>query len=280
MRLVPPAMQAALQRGVTHFCHCWLIRRADGTALGLTDHDADLEFDGRRFHADAGLSLSALETRLGLAAPQPEAGGVLSSRHLQAADLAAGLYDHAQFDLWLVDWQDPANRLLLSGGRFGAVRLQEQRFTVQLQPAAGGLEQPRGRLYQTACDAALGDARCRADVSAAPFRRTAVVQRIDGPLLVTEIISAPADWFAHGHVETSTGKMLGIRADAAETDGRHLHLWQDADALVSSGDRVAVLAGCDKTLAACRSKFNNAVNHQGFPDLSDDRLLIGVEAGA
>lgn len=276
MRLLPEAMRRDLQAGVTHFCHCWSITRRDGRHVGLTDHDADVVFDGRSFHADAGLSLSAVDAQIGLDGPKPEASGVLSSRHLKTEDLAIGLYDEARFDLWLVDWRATDNRMLLMHGTFGPVRATEGRYAVRLKPAGADLERPEGRLYQQNCDAELGDARCRAVIAAAPFRVSVRIRQAQGPLLLTEKTPSDAGWFADGHVELPTGRRLAIRADTQNEEGRIVHLWADAPSQLSAGDEVILIAGCDKRPETCSEKFNNMINYQGFPSLSDERLLIGV----
>ncbi len=279
MRILPSSMRTSIDQGVTHFCHCWHITRRDGTVLGLTNHDDDVVFKDVRFHAEAGITLSALDARLGLDAARPEAEGVLHNGYLQADDLAAGLYDAAQFDLWLVDWQAPENRLLLMVGQFGAVRLEGDRFAVRLQPTGDGFNQPRGRLFQKLCDAALGDKRCRALVTVAPFQIEAEVLRVTGALLVIAAQSHAADWFAHGTIITHGGRRLTVRADVKTDTERHLHLWQDATALVQVGDLVQVRSGCDKQISTCKAKFSNVINYQGFPDLSDDKVLIEIASG-
>lgn len=277
-RLLPPAMRAALDQGVTHFCYCWHIKRRDGLQLGLTDHDRDIQFNEIAFHAQAGISLSALDARLGLDAARPEAQGVLSHDYLTEADLAAGLYDEARFDLWLVDWQAPENRMLVMVGQFGSVHLIDQRFTVGLAPQQGGYDAPRGRLFQKTCDAVLGDARCRAPISAPPFRFRLRVQALAGGQIETGAVDRPNGWFAHGTIETPGGRKLMVRADHKTAQGRRLSLWQDGEGQLQLNDEITVTAGCDKRLGTCQHKFKNAVNYQGFPDLSDDKVLINVES--
>lgn len=281
MRLLPPQMRADLLSGVTHFCHCWHITRRDGGVLGLTNHDRDLNFNGIDFFAEAGISVSALDARLGLATPRPEAEGVLSDGHLRADDLAAGYYDGAQFDLWMVDWQNPNHRMLLLAGRFGAVRLQGKRFTVGLKPSDNSFAEARGRLYQKSCDAALGDARCSADISTAPF--SFLVAPID--VSKEQAVFNAADfiglaqtprWFSQGTILTPAGRRLVVRQDRSVDERRVLSLWQDASALLEEGVFVTLQAGCDKQLTTCQKKFANAINYQGFPDLSDDRVLINI----
>jgi len=280
MRILSKPLREKLDAGVTHFCHCWRITRRDGTQIGLTDHDARLTFDRGDFLPDAGISVSAIDMHVGLNAPQPEITGALSSPHLQAGDLRRGLYDDAAFELWLVDWQSPDNRLLLLAGHFGAMRHSEGRFHVALRHASDGLRQNRGRLYQKTCDAVLGDTRCHAAIDKPPFTQSAEILSANGASLVlAETGDRPDGWFMHGVLRNQAGKKFIIREDKKIAKRRHIALWQDVTDLIGAGDGVTLIAGCDRRLATCRDKFSNAINFQGFPDLADDGALIHIGSG-
>ena len=263
-RPIPAAMRAALQRGVTHFCHCWHIKRADGVQLGLTDHDRDISFNEISFHARAGISLSARDMRLGLTR-RGQATGVLSQDLLTKTDLAAGHYDNAAFDLWLVDWQNPTNRMLLMVGQFGRVQSVDGRFSVGLAPPGGGLDAPRGRVYQKTCDAVLGDARCGVALRKSPLSYKVNLRHVTRERLTVDRLERPDGWFTHGVVETRAGRKLMIREDKQTASGHQLYLWLDASDQLTAGDSVRLTTGCDKRLSTCRDKFANAVNFKAFP---------------
>ena len=46
MRHIPSELAARIESGAAGLCHAWVLRRADGVALGFTDHDRDLEVEG------------------------------------------------------------------------------------------------------------------------------------------------------------------------------------------------------------------------------------------
>ena len=54
MARCPAELQAHLDSGATTLCTCWRVIRNDGSPLGSTDHDRDLEFDGTTFEAATG----------------------------------------------------------------------------------------------------------------------------------------------------------------------------------------------------------------------------------
>jgi uncharacterized phage protein (TIGR02218 family) len=72
-----------------------------------------------------------------------------------------------------VNWQDPGERVLLRVGALGEIRRGKVAFTAEVRSLGHVLNQPVGRAWQAACDAALGDARCKVDVEAPPSRAPA-----------------------------------------------------------------------------------------------------------
>jgi uncharacterized phage protein (TIGR02218 family) len=280
MKHLPKDIAAALDKGVSGLCHCWHIVRRDGQALGLTDHDTPLSFDNLDFEANAGMQFSALEQRLGLASHGPEARGVLSSPSLAAADLRNGLYDHADFRLFLVDWQMPENHLLLMAGQFGPVRVEGDGFAVTLRGQGQQLNAITGRVYQPACDADLGDKNCRVNINASPNRRRADIVSVHGNSLVIAIGNEPDGWFRGGTLHTPDGVYLPIRDDTRRDGKRMIGFWQKLSPQIKSGQQVTLTAGCDKRFETCCTKFDNAINFHGFPTLATEAVLLSVKGGA
>ena len=278
MRNLPDTMRTRLAAGVSTFCRCWEIARRDGTTLGLTDHDTALEFGGTRYHADAGIRLSAVEARVGMTAHGLEAEGVIGSPHLTAKDLGKGLYDRARVTIWLVDWQAPENRVQLMTGRFSEVRLQGQRFQASLHAAGQDFDKPAGRLYQSSCDSELGDARCRVALDDPAFRLETSLERAEGETLYIPPSDHAENWFKDGRVMLADGRRIAIRGDHREETGRHIDLWRTHPAELEVGAPLVIIAGCDKRFSTCRDKFSNSVNFGGFPNLPTEAALLGIRS--
>src|ERR1700750_3001062 len=107
MRPIPFALQTKLDSGVTTLARCWKLARRDGVVMGFTDHDRDLVVGGVTFRAGTGFSSSEAVSRFDLSVDGAEISGALADDSLTDADLAAGRYDAALVETWLVDWSDP-----------------------------------------------------------------------------------------------------------------------------------------------------------------------------
>jgi len=280
MRSVPAALQARLDAGVTTLAQCWIIRRRDGVVQGFTDHDRDLIVNGVVCRAASGLSASEASSRFDLSVESAEISGALSDDTLSEHDLAAGLYDAAQLETWLVDWSEPSLLLLTARGSLGEVRREGQAFTAELRGLADLLSQESGRLYTAQCGADLGDRRCRVNLNASAWRGSGVVSAALSPALIT--VSGLENFvdglFTAGRLSWSSGANIGAaieiklhRRSASETQ---LTLWQGTAAPIAVGDRFAISAGCDKRFSACRDRFANAVNFRGFPQIPGNDFVL------
>ena len=73
-------------------------------------------------------------------------------------------------------------------------------------PVSGPLNVPRGRLYQSLCDAALGDARCGIDLADPLYRAEATVAAIRDRyrLEIAGVSGFEAGWFGFGTAQWSS----------------------------------------------------------------------------
>lgn len=168
MRDVPDELAARIEGGAATLCHVWVLSRADGLRLGFTDHDADLAVDGVTCRASSGWVAGAADSAVGLAAGSASAAGGLDDAGVSEADIEAGLFDGASVTLWRVDWMRPDLRVQIWTGQLSRIRREGDAFTAELEGPLARLEKVVGRTYGRACDALLGDGRCRVDLTAFP----------------------------------------------------------------------------------------------------------------
>ncbi|MFG1419578.1 DUF2163 domain-containing protein [Xanthobacter sp. V0B-10] len=282
MRSLPPTLAASLAGGATTLCHGWRLTRRDSMVLGFTDHDRDLPFSGLVLKAASGVAASESAAAEGLAVTGAELSGALSADTLTEDDLAAGRYDGAAVELFLIDWRDPQAHLLLRAGTIGEVRREDGRFTAEIRGLADALNEARGRVYGTRCDADLGDARCGVNLATPAWSASGTVGAVEGALrLAVEGLAAfPTETFARGRLTFTSGANAGfateIKSHTLEGGRARLRLWQRPPVPVSVGDGVAVTAGCDRQFATCRDRFANAANFRGFPHMPGNDFVVSV----
>jgi len=279
MRPIPPTLAAHLAGGATTLCHCWRLVRRDGARFGFTDHDRDLAFGGVVHAARAGLEAAEASAELGFAVGGGEVAGALVAAGLTEDDIAAGLYDDASIETWLVNRADPDQRLLLDVGSLGEIRrTHDGAFTAEVRGLMHRLDEERGRLYGAACGADLSDARCGVDPNDPAFSAAGAVARTDGTLGFTaDVLAGFADgWFTGGRLVWTGGANAGLAVEVKAHRGAALDLGQRAPRPIAVGDTFRVTAGCDKRFATCREKFANAVDFRGFPHMPGNDFVLRV----
>jgi uncharacterized phage protein (TIGR02218 family) len=280
MKALSPALQAHLDTGATTLCWCWRLVRQDGAVMGFTDHDKDVSFDGATYLAASGFTASEAQSSLGLSVDNLTVIGALSAASLSEDDLAAGLYDDAAIEIWRVNWQDTAQRVLMRKGNLGEVARGKVAFEAEMRGLAHKLNQPVGRAFLRSCDADLGDARCGINLAESAYTGTGAVAAVLTPARVftaTGLGAFASGWFSSGKLSWASGANAG-RAMEVKAHGKAnvvtIELWQAMSEAVGAGDQFTITAGCDKQFATCKAKFNNITNFRGFPYMPGNDAVI------
>lgn len=272
MKTLPFALASHLAGRVTTLATCWIVVRRDGERIGFTDHDGPLEVDGIACHPQDGLSASAMTGGPALATGGGEIAGTLAGPALADQDLEAGLWDHAEIQVFMVNWQSPGDHHLLARATIGEVTRSGVGFRAELRGMAHKLEARRGRVFSRICDADLGDARCTVQLEGSGYQATGLVHAADRDWVLADGVSAFEDgWFSRGRLRVTSGPMAGFACEIANhrsEDGRALvDLFQPAPRPIAVGSSLMLQAGCDKHFETCRFKFANHENFQGFPHM-------------
>lgn len=276
MKTLPSGMQTHLDSGATTLCHCWKVTRAGSAAMGFTDHDAALTFDGVSFEAASGFEATAIESGLGLSVPNQDITGALSSAAISENDLAAGRYDGASVEIWRVNWADVAQRVLMAKGEIGEVRRGPSGFTAELRGIAHRLNAPQGRHFQFSCDADVGDARCKVNLNAVAFQGTGAAAAAANrrEFTASGLTSFADGWFGGGRIVWTSGANAGLTQTVRSHIGAALALWEAMAFAIAAGDAFTVTAGCDKRFETCKSKFANGLNFRGNPLMPGNDWIV------
>lgn len=265
---------------VTKIARAWAISRTDGVVLGFTDHDAPLNFAGILFRPELGMSAQAVVQGAGLSVDNTETVGILSDGTISEADIIAGCWDGAKLRQWDVDWSDPTQHRLIFRGYLGEISRSGGAFRAELRGLSEPLNHPVGRVFHPRCAAVLGDAACQVDFSRPGLSSEAEIEAADGSLIRLRKVAGFEDrWFERGMLVFISGSAKDIRChiknDRAVPDKRReVDLWTAPGIVPIAGDRVRLIAGCDKSAGMCRAKFANYLNFRGFPHLPDEDWLI------
>ncbi len=248
----------------------WRIHRRDGVTLGFTSHDRDLRFDGVLHRAAPGMLPSAIRRTADLGPDSAEIRGALVHDSISAEDLSAGRFDGARVQIGAVDWQQ-LDRIVLYNGSLGGISHDGGAFAAELRSAKADLEADPVPRTSPTCRAQFCGPGC--GLSENRFSTVAEVTTTDPDTSQVTFAGLDHMKFSAGHLRWLDGPSAGIRMEIMAANDSGLIIDSVLDETHSSGMRARLLEGCDHTAATCESRFGNAVNFQGEPDLPGNDLL-------
>lgn len=276
MKPVSPALAQHLSGEVTTLARCWVLNRLDGVVFGFTDHDRDIVFGGVTFRAATGLDAAEASAELGFAVGGGDVAGALNSAGLTEDDLAAGRYDGANVTSWLVNWEDPEQRLVTATSVIGEVKRTDVAFVAELRGTAHRFDEERGRLFTQNCSVDLGDVNCGYAIGTS----YGAVASTDGRLTLTALSLAIFNegWFTGGKLTFTGGPNDGfateVKLHRLGSGEAELTLWQLPPYDIAVGHEFSITPGCDKRFATCRDRFANHVNFRGFPHMPGNDVIV------
>lgn len=278
MRAASAQLAAHLAQETTSLAYLWALTRADGEEFFFTDHDEPITYDGRIYQPESGfLSTAVTATNTG-AADNLDAEGVLDDETITEADLLGGRFDNAEVRLFVINWKAPADgALLLLRGWLGEVRVEGGKFRAELRSISQKLSANVVEITSPSCRARLGDARCGVDLEAFTFADTVAASSGRRVILATAIAQA-AGFFNYGRVRFTSGANENIEREVKlytlPGAAGQFECFIPFPFAIAPGDTFEAIAGCDKSRATCRDKFDNVVRFRGEPDLpGPDRAM-------
>lgn len=278
MKTISEALREHLAQEVTTLAMCWKLTRRDGVVLGFTDHDRDVLYDEVTYRARAAFQGSAITATLGLSADNFDLEGILSDDAITEADILAGRYDYAEITCFMVNYANVSQGILpLKTGWLGEVTLQGQQFTAEIRGISDALQRTIGETYSPTCRASLGDARCQKNL--ASFTVTGSVTSTDSLFSFTDTARSEVDdYFSYGVVTFTSGANAGIAREIKRYAQDSFTSFQPWPFSLAVGDAYQAIAGCDKRFETCISKFSNALNFRGEPDVPGTDAMLETSA--
>lgn len=274
MQPIPTALARHINSEVTTLATCWKLTRKDGSVMGFTDHDQDIQVESTCYHASSGFTPSAIHTSVDFTPDTMAVQGILSHEGLREEDIMAGAYDGAEIEIFMVNYQQvDMGRIWLKKGWMGEITVQGKRFIASLYGLTDRFSHTIGALYSPLCRAQLGDTHCK--VVMGRFSWDGVVAGTSGPNHISDPLRNEQDGFFDGGVVTFlSGRNQGHTLEIARSQQGYITFSLPFPYPIAIGDSYKIQLGCDKTFTTCRQRFANAINFRGEPHVpGSDQVL-------
>jgi uncharacterized phage protein (TIGR02218 family) len=277
-QVIPITLAAHHLLRCTTLAACLKVVRRDGMTLGLTSAAKKFDFDGTTYYP--GFTPSDSTQSSGLDVENLEVTVIPGTTLLTQVELAAGLWDNAQFSIFDVNHQDltqgqtPSRR-----GRTGEAQLNDNSmWTIEFRGLKQALQQSLGAVTSKTCIAKLGDNRCKVNLIPHTFALT-VTGVTSKQVFTASAATQASEWFKEGSVEFTSGPNANpayaqkVKVFESGVFTLVIPMWFD----ITIGDTFNAITGCQKRhertsanpsgISDCIAKFSNILNFQGEPHL-------------
>ena len=162
MRNLNGAQQTHIAQEETTFATCLKMTLSDGTVIGYTNHDNDLVVSAVTYSAASGYTPTDIKNTAQLNVNNMDVQGLIITGGVTEGDIAAGRYDGAAVEMFLVNWTDISEGTIpMHRGTIGQITRDGNMFTAELRGIKQLLQQNVTEGFSVNCRARLGDARCK-----------------------------------------------------------------------------------------------------------------------
>ena len=211
VKSISSGMTSATDADVTTLAVCVEIERDDGRVYRMTNHDHDLTVSGQLYRSDIPFTISAISSTAGLAVDNTELTLALDETLFLSEDFQNGAFRNAEVTVFTTKFTDTSvGRLVVRKGWFGETEFNQQgHVAITVVGLLKVLDLMVGRLYQPACDADLGDKRCRVAVDNGQARAFDNIYRVGDWAYVYDEASMTPITITNGDFETDGERAVG-----------------------------------------------------------------------
>lgn len=260
---------------------------SDSTVLGFTGLDVAVVYSGVTYQP--GLTVTQIESGLGLSVDNLETSGFYREDIITELDAAAGKYDAARYELFVLDYEDlAAGAMILQRGLVREIRSADNLFTVNLASLSQLVGANVGHLTSANCQVKqVGDSQCGLNLEAGTHPTLSLAYKLNGTVATVTNrltftvtgVSHPTEFFNNGKLTWLTGVNAGVVSEVktytkSGTTGTFVLQEPPRKGAIVAGATFKVTWGCNRTYYRCGTVSNVVNMRRAFPWLPGQRKIL------
>jgi uncharacterized phage protein (TIGR02218 family) len=252
-----------LAEPILKIAHCIKISLQNGEVYAFTTHSQNILCEDIEYKINSAFKPSAIIYKDGLAVDNVEVSSLLN---FLDDGVEAGKLDGAVIEIFIVNYERiEYGKMLLFKGMIGEVWCDDNKFIAQVRGLTQKYSANIGSIYSPNCRATFCDTKCKLNISDYSYKAN-VKKVLDERTILISIIK-DSGYFNSGKIEFITGKNRGKKYVIRNYFEGTVELLMKPSFPITRGDKLILIAGCDKQIETCAKKFNNAINFRGEPHL-------------
>jgi len=259
----------------TQYCTLISIVQTNGTWIGLTDLDVDVDVNGLVFVSASGYEPTDYESNVSTGVNNADISGLLGSAGFTITEATSGNFDNAEVIITLYDYGNSTVVRRIARGFWGEVKSDRGKYTAEFRALSQQLNNAICRTIQATCDAEFCDTRCSLD--AATYTVTGTLTSVTSQQEVVDTSRTEADdHFRYGKLTITRGENAGISRDVKHSLATgEITFYRPFPFLPLVDDEYELIEGCDKTFTDCLNRSNQE-NFRGFPSVPSPDVSFQV----
>lgn len=250
-------------------CYLLTITRRDGEIVRVTTWGQDITIGATTWTALHGLRINDIVEYNNGNPSSATFEAVLDVGLISSTDIGAKKYDFATVQIYLTDGKNPLYADLCFTGAIGDTNYTSRAVvTFEARSIFAFPREVFVRTFLPMCDADLFDSRCGLDHTTFLASRTVAAITADNKFTISAALPALAGSLSYnfGTVLFTDGFSAneGFKIGSYNSSTLEVTLYLGIANIISVGDGVDILPGCNKTIADC-TDYGNTANFRGFP---------------
>jgi len=265
-RTISSEIKDHLGKQTTTLAICWKLVRKDGTVMGYTSHDKDIEYGGVTYYPAECAEVSSLEQTAD-AEPDNMEISVAFGEGITKYDVYKGLYDNASLYVFMINYEDTGMGIIkIVSGNIGNITAEEYGGKFEFFSLSDRLKTTTGNIYDYRCNARLGDERCGVNLTSWTTTGT-VTSVIDRGIFTDSSNTYEDNYYNYGVVTFTSGNNDGWTREVKTFESCTFYLFSELPYSIEIGDTFTIVKGCDGFHDTCKGTFDNFVNFRGQPHI-------------